>query len=87
VFTSDGKVSFCQVTGKSIVAQQCSQVTQQFSGSMHIEAVSSLKDWPCRLSLTGESFGTSSSSGSSPCNTFVDICAKHVCPQTYHFLK
>jgi hypothetical protein len=43
VFTSDGKVLFCQVCEKSIVAQQHSQVTQHLSGSKHIAAIARLK--------------------------------------------
>jgi hypothetical protein len=35
VFTSDSKVLFCQVCGKTIVAQQRSQITQYLSGSKH----------------------------------------------------
>jgi hypothetical protein len=39
VFTSDGKVLFCQACGKSVVAQQLSQVTRHLSGSKHIAAI------------------------------------------------
>jgi hypothetical protein len=40
VFTSDGKVLFCQACGKSIVAQQRSQVTQHLSGSSMLPPLS-----------------------------------------------
>jgi hypothetical protein len=43
VFTSDGKVLFCQACGKSVVAQQRSQVKQHSSGSRHIAAIALLK--------------------------------------------
>jgi hypothetical protein len=39
VFTSDGKVLFCQACEKSIVAQLRSQVTQHLSGSKHIATI------------------------------------------------
>jgi hypothetical protein len=39
VFTSDGKVLFSQACGKSIVAQQHSQVTQHLCGSKHIATI------------------------------------------------
>jgi hypothetical protein len=77
VFTSDGKVLFCQVCGKSIVTQQCSQVTQHLSGSKHIATIARLKqkDRPSRQSLNDGSSVTSSSSGPSKFATFVpDLC-------------
>jgi hypothetical protein len=77
VFTSDGKVLLRQACGKSVVAQQHSQVTQHLSGSKHIAAIAQLKqkDSPCKQSLIGESSATSSSSGPSKFATFVkDLC-------------
>jgi hypothetical protein len=53
--TSDGKVLFCQACGKSVVAQQRSQVIAQLKQ----------KDRLGRQSLIGESSTTSSSSGTS----------------------
>jgi hypothetical protein len=88
VFTSDGKVLFCQACGKSIVAQQCSQVTQHLSGSKHIAATARLKqkDWPDRQSLIGESSATSSSSGPSKFATFAtDLCKAFVSANITHF--
>jgi hypothetical protein len=61
VFTSDGEVLFCQTCGKSIVKQQCSQVTQHLNGSKHIAAIVCLKDQPGRQSLISESSAASSS--------------------------
>jgi hypothetical protein len=55
VFTSDGKVLFCQVYGKFVVIQQCFQVTQHVSGSKHIASVVRLKVRPGRQSLICES--------------------------------
>jgi hypothetical protein len=81
VFTSDGKVLFCQACGKSIVAQQRSQVTQHLSGSKHAAAIARLKqnDRPGKHSLIGESSATSSSSGQSKFATFpTDICKAFV---------
>jgi hypothetical protein len=89
VFTSDGSVIFCQPCGKSAVAQQRSQVTQHLSGSKHVAAIVRLEqiDRPGRLSLIGESSATSSSSGPFKFATLRQICAKHLCQQTCHFLK
>jgi hypothetical protein len=39
VFTSDGEVPFGQACGKSLVAQQRSQVTQHLSGITNFAAV------------------------------------------------
>jgi hypothetical protein len=81
VFTSDGKVLFCQACGKSIVAQQRSQVTQHLNGSKHIAAIaqSEQKDRSGKRSLIGESFATSSPSGPSEFATFVtDLCKAFV---------
>jgi hypothetical protein len=39
VFSSDGKVLFCQACGKCIVTQQHSQVTKYLSGSNNIAAI------------------------------------------------
>jgi hypothetical protein len=61
VFTSDGKVLFCQACCKSVVIQQHSQVTQHLSGSQHIAAIVGLKDWPGRKSVVGELSATISS--------------------------
>jgi hypothetical protein len=80
-FTSDGKVLFCQARGKSVVAQQRSQVTQHLSGSNHIAVIVRLKqkDRPGRQSLIGESSTTSSSSGPSKFATFAtDLCKAFV---------
>jgi hypothetical protein len=77
VFTSDGKVLFCQACGKSIVTQQRSQVTQHLSGNKHIAAIARLKqkDMPGRQSLIGESSVTSFSSEPSKFATFTtDMC-------------
>jgi hypothetical protein len=65
VFTSDGKVLFCKACGKSIVAQQRSQITQHSSGTKYIAATDrlKLKDRPGKQSLIGRSSATSSSSG------------------------
>jgi hypothetical protein len=65
LFTSGGKVLFYRACGKSVVAQQRSQVTQHLSGSKHIDAIARLKqnDRPGKKSLIGESSATSSSSG------------------------
>jgi hypothetical protein len=73
VFTSDGKVIFCQACGKSVVAQQCSQVTQHLSGSKHIAAIVRLKQKyrPGKQSVIGESSATSPSSGPTKIATFV----------------
>jgi hypothetical protein len=81
VFTSDGKVLFCLACGKSIVAQQRSQVTRHLSGSKHIATIARLKqkDRPGRQSLSGESSATSSSSGPSKFATFAtDLCKSFV---------
>jgi hypothetical protein len=79
VFISGCKVIFCQACGKSIVKQQCPQVTQQLSGSKLNATIVCLKDRPGRQSLIGESSATSSSSGPSKFATFVtsvqSICA------------
>jgi hypothetical protein len=84
VFTSDGEVLFCQTSGKSIVAQQRSQVTQHLSGIKHDAAVVRLKDRPRGQSLIDASSAISSSSGPS---RFARSVQKHLCPQAYHFLK
>jgi hypothetical protein len=39
MFTSDGKILFCQSCGKCIVAQQRSQVTRHLSESTHVATV------------------------------------------------
>jgi hypothetical protein len=81
VFTSDGKVLLCQACGKSVVAQQHSQVTQHLSGSKHIAAIAQLKqkDSPGKQPLIGESSATSSSSGPSKFATFAkDLCKAFV---------
>jgi hypothetical protein len=65
VFTSDGKVLFCLACGKSIVAQQHSQVTQHSSGNKHTVTVVHLKDRLRRQSLIGETSATSFFSGPS----------------------
>jgi hypothetical protein len=83
VFTSDGKVLFCQACCKSVVIQQRSQVTQHLSGSEHIAAIVGLKDWPGRKSVVGELSATISSNFP----LFQQIYAKHLCPQTHPFLK
>jgi hypothetical protein len=78
VFTSDGKILFCQTWGKASVTQQHSQVTQYLSGSKHIVTVGGLKDWPTRQSLIDES-STSFSSGPSKFATLQSNC---VCRHT-----
>ncbi|KAJ4450654.1 hypothetical protein ANN_02083 [Periplaneta americana] len=40
IFTTDGKVLFCQPCGKSVSADQSSQVTQHLPGNKHIAAAS-----------------------------------------------
>jgi hypothetical protein len=71
MFNSDGKILFCQACGKSIVAQQRSQVTQHLSGSKHTAAIARLKqkDRPGKQSLIGESSAISSSSEPSKFST------------------
>jgi hypothetical protein len=71
VCTSGGKVLFCQACGKSVVAQQHSQITHYLRGSKHIAAIVCLEDWPGRQFLIGESSATSFYSGPSKFATFV----------------
>jgi hypothetical protein len=72
-----------------VAAQQRSQVTQHLSGSKHVAAIVRLEqiDRPGWQSLIGESSATSSSSGPFKFATLRQICAKHLCQQTLHFLK
>jgi hypothetical protein len=77
------KFSFFQAYGKSIVAQQRSQVTQYLSRNKHIAAIARFKqkDRPGRQSLIGEFSATSSSSGPSKFSTFAtDLCKAFVSP-------
>jgi hypothetical protein len=67
---SNDIVLFHQAYGRSTVTQYSSQLIQHLSGSKHISSVVSLKDWPGRQSLIGESFATTSS-GFSKFATFV----------------
>jgi hypothetical protein len=80
MFTSDGKVPFCQACGKSIVAQQHSQVTQHLSGSKHIAAIARLKqkDRPGKQYVIGESSATSSSGPSKFATFATDLCKAFV---------
>jgi hypothetical protein len=80
VFTSDGKVLFCQACGISVVAQQRSQVTQHLSGSKHAAATARLKqkDKPGKQSLIGEYSATSSSEPSKFATFPTDLCKAFV---------
>jgi hypothetical protein len=82
VFTPDCKVLFCQARGKSIVA------TFKWKQAYCRHCPIKKKGWPSRQSLIGKSSAT--------CLLLEDftifpllrqICAKYLCPQTYHFLK
>jgi hypothetical protein len=66
------------------VAQERSQLTQHRSESKHIAAVVSLKHPTGRQ--VGDSSAANYSSRLSRFDTFT-IGAKHLCPQTYHFLN
>jgi hypothetical protein len=80
---SHGKVLFCQpcTSRNSIAEQQRSKVTQRFSESKHIAVVVGLQDRAhlCIFCYTlfFSTFQT--------CHCY--IYAKHLCPQTCHFLK
>jgi hypothetical protein len=87
VFTSYGKVLFCQAHGKSIVAQQPSQLTQRFGGIKHIALTVSLKDGSYRQSPIDKSSTTSSSLGPYKFFHFCNRSVPSICPQTCHFLK
>jgi hypothetical protein len=81
VFTSDGKVFFCQECGKPTVPQQHS------GGKKHIATLVCLQKWPGRKSPICKS-STTSSSGSLKIHHF---CAKSVKsglnPIHIHFLN
>jgi hypothetical protein len=58
LFTSDGKVLFCQPCRNSIAEQQRSQVREHLSESKHIAAVVGLQDRPGGQSHICESSAT-----------------------------
>lgn len=71
-FSTDGKILYCQPCGKSIKADQRSQVTQHLSGNKHIIAASRSASKQVLLSETGPS--SSHSQPSKSREFYSDIC-------------
>jgi hypothetical protein len=81
VFTSDGKVFFCQACKKYIVAKQQYDIIHRLCGSKHTAAIVCLKDVPGMQSLISKLSATSSSGPSKFATFATDLCKAFVSAQ------
>lgn len=75
VFSTDGKVLFCQPCGKSVAADQRSQITQHLESKKHIAAASRLSK---RQAFIGQPIASSSGEPSKLSAFSMDLCRAFV---------